>query len=250
MSTENITQFISFGYRCSSAGILKSMQLKYESFPFDWLISRLHVIKHSIEDQFHEFLNQSNYVRKYSKTYETIDVTTGYVCDEHLMVNYYYQPDDQMDLENAYGYNLAMNHHNIWEEKDHDYYMRCVQRFHTLINATHNKTYIHITPLITTSKYETIKDNMIVGFISFDEFIYNYSNTHMNGIFFIMVKQDSGETEKEPYMQLLYNSTINNTRIYAIFTNSTMKDAGEIYINDHPKVVGLIKSIILSYMIF
>ena len=72
-----LTQFFSFGYRCSSAGILKSMQLKYESFPFDWLISRLDVIKHCLQDDFREFLNQSNYVRKYSKTYEMIDSDQG-----------------------------------------------------------------------------------------------------------------------------------------------------------------------------
>ncbi len=248
MYSENTTQLFSFGYRCSSAGILKSMGLKYESFPFDWLISRLHVIKHCIEDEFHEFLNQCNYVRKYSKTYETIDSTSGYVCDEHLMVNHYYQPETQMDLENAYGYNLAMNHHNMWEEKDHEYYTRCVERFMALISKDHVKTYIHINPVLSTSKYENIKDELVVDFIKFDEFMYSYSNQKTNGIFFIMVKQDAGVSEQQPYMQLLYSSNVNNTRIYSIFTNSNMKDAGEIFINDNPKVVGFIKSVILSFL--
>ena len=36
--------FVSFGYRCSCAGILKDLGLKHESYPFDWLISNLSVI--------------------------------------------------------------------------------------------------------------------------------------------------------------------------------------------------------------
>lgn len=241
------TQFFSFGYRCSSAGILKSMQLKYESFPFDWLISRLDVIKHCLEDEFHEFLNQSNYVRKYSKTYEMIDSNKGYVCDEHLMVNSFYQDPKEMDLENAYGYKLAMNHHNIWENKDYDYYLRCVKRFMSLMSTSHIKNYIHITPLMNVSKYVETKEKILEEFILFDHFMYNYSNQKTNGIFFVMIRQNLPETE--PYMEVLYSSDINDTRIYAVYSNNTMKDAGEIFICDNPKVVWLIKSVILTYQI-
>jgi hypothetical protein len=49
--------FVSLGYRCSSAALLKKLQLKNESYPFDWLVSRLSVIEDSIQSGFKEFLN-------------------------------------------------------------------------------------------------------------------------------------------------------------------------------------------------
>jgi hypothetical protein len=176
-----------------------------------------------------------------------IDSDQGYVCDEHLMVNSYYQNPEQMDLENAYGYQLAMNHHNIWLEKDHDYYIRCVNRFTALMATVHTKNYIHITPLMNVSKYAITKEKMILDFIAFDEFMYNYSNKKTNGIFFVMVRQNAPETE--PYMEVLYSSGVNDTHIYAVYVNGKMKDAGEIFMCDHPKVLGLIKSVIWAYQI-
>jgi hypothetical protein len=36
---------ISFGHRCSSASFIQNLNLKTESYPFDWLVSKLDIIK-------------------------------------------------------------------------------------------------------------------------------------------------------------------------------------------------------------
>ena len=61
-------KIISFGYRCSSAGFLKKLGLKNESYPFDWLISRLFVIKHCVESNFTVFLNLEKFEKKQCNT--------------------------------------------------------------------------------------------------------------------------------------------------------------------------------------
>jgi hypothetical protein len=57
----------SLGFRCSSASLIKSLGLKNESYPFDWLVSRLSVIQHCIESDFVEFLNLDNYKRQWKQ---------------------------------------------------------------------------------------------------------------------------------------------------------------------------------------
>ena len=197
MDNEN-KKIISLGFRCSSAAILKRMGLKHESFPFDWLISRLSVIRHCMETDFTEFLNLSNYQRKYSNTYEMADSRNGFICDEHLMVNLYYQPEDQSDPENTYKWYLAMNHHNILEQKDTEYYERCVQRYRELMTFDEPKIYLHICPLITMEKYNDTKENIFHELTSFDQFMYEFTNGTSRGLFFIMVRDDAGQGSKNP----------------------------------------------------
>jgi len=225
-------KIFSLGFRCSSSAILKNLGLKEESYPFDWLISRLSVIKQCIEDEFKQFLNQDNYERRYSNTYEMMDSKDGFICDEHLMVNLFYQPTDKMDIDNTYQYYLAMNHHNIKEGKDYDYYCRCVDRFNTLINdSSILKTYVHITPLITTEKYQETQELIIDECKEFDLFLNNKSNQTTKGIFFILVKN----LELEHFTQsLLYQSHDTNTKIYLVNTNRHFIDAGEKFMgNSH-----------------
>jgi len=229
-TTENIPKIFSLGFRCSSAAILKRMGLKHESFPFDWLISRLSVIRHCMETDFTEFLNLSNYQRKYSNTYEMADSRSGFICDEHLMVNLYYQPVDQPDPENTYKWYLAMNHHNILEQKDTEYYERCVQRYRELMTFDEPKIYLHICPLITLEKYNTTKENIFHELTSFDNFIYNFTNGTSLGLFFIMVRDDTGEHSKNS--GLFFTSLKTNTKIYIIYTNNQFIDAGESFMGN------------------
>jgi len=223
-------KIFSLGFRCSSAAILKRMGLKHESFPFDWLISRLSVIRHCMETDFSEFLNLSNYQRKYSNTYEMADSRNGFICDEHLMVNLYYQPVDQPDPENTYKWYLAMNHHNILEQKDTEYYERCVQRYRELMTFDEPKIFLHICPLITMEKYNDTKENIFHELTGFDNFIYNFTNGTSRGLFFIMVRDDTGEQENK--CSLFFTSLKTNTKIYIIYTNGQFIDAGESFMGN------------------
>ena len=86
-------KFFSVGYRCSSAGILKHLNLKNESFPFDWMISRLSIIKDCIQTKFFHFLNQQNYDKLHTQTihYGQSQTSNVFICNEEIIYNRYYQ---------------------------------------------------------------------------------------------------------------------------------------------------------------
>lgn len=241
------TKIFSLGFRCSSAAILKRMGLKHESFPFDWLISRLSVIRHCMETDFSEFLNLSNYRRKYSNTYEMADSREGFICDEHLMVNTYYQPEDQADPENTYKWYLAMNHHNILEQKDTEYYERCVQRYRELMTSETSKIYVHICPLIRIETFNETKENIFQELMDFDQFMYDFTKGGCRGLFFIMVRDDAREHENRgsPF----FTSLVTNTKIYIIYTNGQFIDAGESFMGHCHEERDLIEHIIRTEMI-
>jgi hypothetical protein len=237
------TKIISFGYRCSSAGFLKKMGLKHESFPFDWLISRLSVIKHCIETNFTEFLNLQNYEKRQCKTYEMTDINNNFVCDENLIVNTYYQPLNIPNPEIAYKWYLAMNHHNILENEKHkEYYNRCIHRFQEVIKTENEKFFLHICPLILLDKYNEIKDEIKKSLDDFDDFIYNYSNYKIKGLIFIMVRDDNSINTKKG--ELLYFSEITKTQIYIVYANKNFIDAGIRFMGDNNEEELFIEEII------
>ena len=240
-------KILSFGFRCSSAAILKQMNLKTESYPFDWLISDLSVIKHCIETDFQEFVNPSNYIRKYTNTYEMADSKEGFICDEHLMVNHFYQPVEKMDEDNTYKYKLAMNHHNILEPKDAEYYNRCIQRFRELIINDDQKAYLHIRHLITKEKYEIEKQTILQEIIDFDTFIYEYSKSSLKGLYFILVKDK--KNNESFHQELLYESLTTGSKIITIFVNPHFVDAGEIFIGEYYNEVLFIKEQIQNLLL-
>lgn len=230
----------SFGFRCSSASLLKKIGIKNESYPFDWLISKLSVIQHSIEDDFAQFLDQANYHRKYTNTYEMADSNNHFICDEHLMVNKFYQPPELEDVENTYKCYLAMNHHNITETKDHEYYIRCVSRLTALLKSPHTKCYVHITPLITKAKYVQEVDNIHMECICFHTFM-ETQTTNINGLVFIMVRE-----EGRNYHHIEKTHDASGQTIYVVYTNQHFIDAGECFMGHCHEETESLKHIIMS----
>jgi hypothetical protein len=223
-------KIFSFGFRCSSAAILKRMGLKQESYPFDWLVSHLSVIKHCIENNFEEFLNINNYKRKYTNTYEMADSRNGFICDEHLMVNVFYQPQDMLDVENTYKCRLAMNHHNITEPEDTSYYNRCVSRFRELVISDEQKIYLHIRPVIRLEMYQENKKEIIRELVEFDNYVHTTMNQKCQGLIFIIVRDDNPDYQFRT--ETLYSS-FNGTTIYLIYANSGFIDAGEMFMGNY-----------------
>jgi hypothetical protein len=253
------TTFISLGYRCSAAAILKRLQFKTESYPFDWLISRLSVIKDCISNQFQEFLNINNYERRYSNTYKRMDTTHGFICDEHLMVNTHYQPAENSHPENTYQYYLAMNHHNILLKGDYEYYERCCQRFKQIMISPSSIVFVNIQPLIPFEMYHSqeTKDNILYEIQSFDNFLYD---THcqcalgegsITGLYFIMVQLESHhhKGEFEYTNEIIQYECMKNTksRIHIIYVNADFIDAGETFMGNCHNEREYIENIIRSY---
>jgi hypothetical protein len=64
-----------------------TIKFKTESYPFDWLVSKLDIIKDCIETKFVHFINVNNYITKNMETFNMIDNTKIHICNEVAEVN-------------------------------------------------------------------------------------------------------------------------------------------------------------------
>jgi hypothetical protein len=110
----NITHICSLGQWCHTASLIKKHGLKLESYPFDWIFINYKNVLHCIEDNFKTFLDKSHY--------NSISNTK---CGHNV-----YHPE-------------TFNHHNpLTNENDYNYYLRCVDRFNTLLKREEHKLFV------------------------------------------------------------------------------------------------------------
>jgi len=252
----------SLGYRCTSAGILKHLNIKNESYPFDWLISRLPIIKDCIETDFQHFLNKENYEKKETQTIHYSAINQPFlICNENILFNNYYQekfnnnelmiPEPLKTPIDTYAYYLATNHRNILYETDYDYFQRCIERFKVLINNPNPKMYLHIHPVISIEEYKTQKEKLLNQFLSFQNYMASLNKeTIITGIFFIIVRTNYdypitnhiSEIIESIYYNLPNENNINDINdvylkekcaIYILYTHKDFIDAGEIFMQDN-----------------
>lgn len=243
-------QIFSLGYRCSSAGILKSLGLKHESYPFDWLVSRLPIIEHCIQTDFREFLDSNNYRCKSGVTnnYTSLDPSSQqYICDESICYNEYYEQTQSLPEfylpcpicpeRDAYGYKLMMNHHNIQTNQSHrEYFARCVERWN--INILQNlqtwKLALYIHPSIFYASFLSIKSQLIEDIRRF--FRLNLAEYVCDGIFIIPVKTPfdypTSHCAKYVLEEQADDISLPGCRICILWANREFIDAGEIFMGN------------------
>ena len=103
----------SLGTLCHSTKIIMNNKLKLESYPFDWIYSNPKNVLHMIEDDFKTFLDKSFYISK--------NLRAGH---------------------KKYDDNL-FNHHNPKDnEKQYNYFVRCVNRFRFLLKKPEKKLFV------------------------------------------------------------------------------------------------------------
>ena len=129
---------IPMGYRCSSSEIIRILNLKKESYPFDWTISKLSTIKDCIINDFKQFLKTENYVKKEFNTYNIIDSVKLLVTIDQCSINTYYN-QDIIDDFNTYDSKLSLVHHDIFKTEDYEYYKRCINRFKNILKSDSKK---------------------------------------------------------------------------------------------------------------
>jgi hypothetical protein len=247
-------QLFTLGYRCSSAGILKLLGYKKESYPFDWMISRLPIIKDCIETNFEHFLNKENYKEETTQTIHYGETNNVLICNEHIVYNTYYQEKftkEQVNIpsylnvpNDTYAHYLALNHRNILKDEDREYFQRCIKRFQILIHDNpHPKMYIYIHPVITIDEYEKNKESLIKQFLDFQNFMASLNkDISMRGLFIIMVRT----LFEQPITNHIENITeniydINDNKkdnkdfcsIYLVYTHKNFMDAGEIFMQQN-----------------
>jgi hypothetical protein len=257
---ETVT-YISLGYRCSTASILKRLGVKHESFPFDWMVSRLPIIKDCVETRFAYFIDPKWYVKKQTHTTHYHEGTTPVpmkICDETIYENIHYankyQTQNQYQTQNpktikipeplstqngdTYAHLLAMNHRNINEPETQAYYERCIERFLYHWESPNQRVVgIYIHPTITEPEYQ---DQSIHLQNEFREFYEKTMPKHWSAVFFIIVRTTHPYpiTDHIPEcLQPIYKDDTTNPdsryiRIYVVYTNRDFVDAGEIFMHN------------------
>lgn len=208
-----MTKIISFGHRCSSAAFIKyGLNLKTESYPFDWLVCTLSTIRKCIESNFVEFLKLDNYVCKDMETCNITDGKKTHFRYEKMYVNTVYE---HMETTSTFHSQLALNHKTIHD--DYDYYVRCISRLNEALASTTRKVYIYIHPIMGKNDFKQ-STSLLEEFDDFNKFICTKS-TNIFGVYFIVVKSDyTTKTVK------LHESPTHV--VYVVYCHEDMADIG------------------------
>jgi hypothetical protein len=251
----------SLGYRCSSAGILKHLGIKSESYPFDWLISRLPIIKDCIENDFQHFLNKDNYQKCETKTnhYFHLNNTSKnnsiLICNESIVYNNYYQTKftkDELVIpyslhfpHDTYSFHLALNHRDILCEEDHEYFKRCIDRFKKMIKINDNKISLYIHPVLSLFEFENNKTNLFNQFIEFHTYISSITK-NLRGLYVIIVKKNNYMNSFIEKIEMKKK----DCEIFILYTNENFIDAGEIFMQqNHELETHLLIELVKSFII-
>ena len=242
------TKLVSLGYRCSAAGILKRIGRKEESYPFDWLISRLPVVQHCIETEFRYFLDPQQYVQQQTITahYDIYNNNnTIPVCDETIYYNKYYAdfPISPMHTPSAlkppldtYAYPMAMNHYNLGNSMTREYYGRCVGRFQSLLsNKDQPILFLYIHPALPLPEFCGHKPQLLHMCTEFAGFMKTHrpEGARTRTLFVFPVQTPCPYPITNRYPNVLETVVETATVIVKImYANSDFVDAGEIFMRN------------------
>ncbi len=253
----------SLGYRCSAAGILKSLGIKHASYPFDWMVSRLPVIEDCMATDFAAFLDPDNYRSVALATYHyplseggggggsAADAETLHICDEDVQYNVHYAswegrsalttpPPPWRTGRDAYAYPLMMNHRRITEPADHAYYERCVERWRQMMaHPTARKLGLYVHPLLDEAVFEARRSQLIAGVQQFFARMSARTN-HLEGVFVFPVRTPyaspiSAHGSPHPYLleeideRSVSTTSSSKATVCVLWTNRDFVDAGEIF---------------------
>lgn len=202
-------KLFSVGYRCTSASLIKKLDLKQESYPFDWLVSKLDVVQDCIETNFIHFMNNKCYTKKKMELCNNINGQKILYTIQGAEINMHYETKkSNMDLYNS---KLAMNHQNIFTHKD--YYLRCIQRFYSLLDSDVTKFYLYTHPLMGSNDYKQSIERILAQFALFSNYI-NTKTKNIFGIYIVLCKEDKSEK----------SLCIHSCNLYTVFVIYCNKD--------------------------
>jgi len=143
--------FCSLGYRCQIGTIMQNIGIKTVSYPFDWIVSDLLVKIDIINDNFEKFLDINNY--EYIENGEVNNIIDNKkILIEHD--NYFYNKFYGNNNDGLYHLKIGLNHYDLKNAENYDYFKRCIDRFNNLLKLSDNKIFIYMNPLISQDKLE------------------------------------------------------------------------------------------------
>lgn len=139
----------SLGGMCNSAELLKRNKFKTCSYPFDWIFSNCDTITHCLENDFKLFLDKSYYT------------DSAHKWNDNQCGHTFYDPN-------------MFNHHDPRKNDDYNYYIRCVDRFRSMLKAKEPKLFVISFVNLTTVDESTT--NKIIKFNNtFAKYTTNYT---------------------------------------------------------------------------
>ena len=176
LSNPNDKIFISLGNYCLTSMLLKENKLKYESYPFDWMVSCIDNINDCINNNFNNFLNKKNYINIDNKTKN---------------IKFFNNTNE------LFG-NLKMDHqhHNLLEENDYNYLYRCVERFIKLNDNKKQLIFIMIQPFYLNINIFNKEENKN-KIINLYNNLYNKFNKNNIKLIIFIIKNKNNKIFKE-----------------------------------------------------
>ena len=123
-----MTIYVSLGSFCLTSSILKDLNLKTQSYPFDWVFADPSTVEYCINNDFKDFLNH-DYL---------IESQTTHQCNHSL----FFKSKNNI---------FFFQHHNPRQIEDYMYFTRCIERFRQLNNID--------TQYIMTLDFHIYEDN-------------------------------------------------------------------------------------------
>lgn len=228
---EEKTILFSVGHRCTSASLIKELRQKFETYPFDWVVSKLDVLVHCIETNFEEYMRVENYADKSTETFNLCDDVKTHVCHENVVYNKYYEenlmPEELPNSIGTYGMKLVMSHHDIRKEEHYQYFQRCVQRFQKILSLPQQKFYLYVHPIMGMTDYENNvgQGGLLTYFNAFSDYLKTKTANAM-GIFFVVVKNE----EKKGQIDVLFDT--DDIIVQTLYANENLIDGGGVYSGD------------------
>jgi hypothetical protein len=198
---------------------LQQLGLKKESYPFDWIVSNLAVVRHCIETDFAEFMNPVRYVARETLTanhldgrvteesMETPEVNTFY-CDQARFeqVGGQKKVGGQTRKDSTYWLPLAATHHSfINKAEDVEYFGRCVERFRRLTDSPIKKRYLYIHPFIGVYEYDRHKTELKGLWDEFSRYL-GWKLGDARGVFIVPVFVDKGGECRDAVWEELFRT--------------------------------------------
>lgn len=223
---EEKTIIFSVGHRCTSASLIKEINMKFESYPFDWVVSKLEVVMHCLETKFKHYLNRSNYERiERSQTYNRVDNIKCHICYESITKNHYYDKfikNGSTNNVSTYEHGLALTHHDILDNAQEGYFQRCVARFQRVLASPKRKFYLYTHPLLGEVDFARSHATILCLFLQFIDTMQKFTQNSY-GIFFILVRDyDNPNT-----IEVMFQS--DEAVVFIMHVNSKLVDGGGVY---------------------
>lgn len=136
---------------------MQNLGIKKESYPFDWIVSDLLVKIEIINNNFLHFLNVDNYEYvENGEVYNIINKNKKIVAVENYLYNKLYGNNDN----GLYHTKIGLNHYNLNNKENYDYFIRCINRFNNLLQTSDKKIFLYVNPIISNDEISNIINNI------------------------------------------------------------------------------------------